>query len=175
MRPILSNTIICPLLLVAFLLSGCAPLKGNFQTARDSSYNEKLGRVLIVPEDEELLSRVGPHFGGQFVGRLQELFSGANVASEVVRQAEGGLDENAPVRAAAVRFQPTQVLYFGVRRFTSEQYEWLVQTDVTMEFKLTEAKTGKTVWRTTAHYTYIPQGKSVADQLVQELKASGLL
>src|SRR5438876_11444896 len=111
----LSLACLCALL----ALAGCASPKGKFQTRKDSSYNAKLGKLLLVYYAQDTSSTLGRDFSARFAQRANALLSERNVPTEIIRLEREALDRNAPLRAAVVRFQPRQFLWFVVTRVDS--------------------------------------------------------
>jgi len=163
-------------------LSGCASPKGKFLTQRDATYQTKLGKVLLVYYNQVAASILGRDFSDRFARRASALLSQKNVASETVSLQQTALDRNAPLRAAAARFRPSQLLWLGVTRVNTssgmhrtlpgELPQFNSETSVSLEFNLVDAQSGRTVWRGEAHFSFPPRAEDVAQQLVDQLAAA---
>ena len=163
-------------------LSGCASPKGKFQTQRNAAYQNKLGKVMLVYYNQGAASILGRDFSDRFARRASALLGQKNVVSEIVPLEQTALDRNAPLRVAAARFRPSQLLWFGVTRVNTssgmhrtlpgELPQFNSETSVSLEFNLVDAQSGRTVWRGEAHFSFPPRAEDVAQQLVDQLAAA---
>lgn len=172
------------LLALAITLSGCRTA-GKFRSQREEGYEGKLNRVLLVYSDQNSTATLGRDFPRRVVSRLGESLSRQNVSSEAVPFSASALDNDAPVRAAADRFSPSQILYFTLVRINSSSS--IVQTGpndvpqyshtmvVTLSFSVWDAKTAQTIWRTEADYYSAPRAEDVADAVIDQLRIARLL
>lgn|ERR1043166_5858645 len=170
--------------LIALTLAGCASPQGKFRSQKDPSYNEKIGRVLVVYYNVDTTSSLGRGFSDRFATRVAALLTQKSVPSEIVRMEREALDRNAPVKAATARFRPRQFLSFAVTRVDSmggvhqaapgQLLQFSSEMSATFEFSLADAQSGRTVWRTEAHYYSPPRAEDVADQLLEQLRVAGL-
>jgi hypothetical protein len=176
------------LLCLGFLacLPGCGSLTGEFTTNRDPHYDGKLERLLIVYYNEaDAAQQLGSKFSDAFLGRLSAVLARRNVPVHVARPMQGALDEQGVVRLAAARFQPRQVMQFALSRIavqsgvTRSSFEsgaqFVNNQSVTFTFSLAELGSSKYVWRGNLRYSVIPEGTTVADQLVAQLVAERFL
>ncbi len=166
------------------VLSGCRTA-GKFKSLRDQAYEGKLERVLLVYSDDNRAATFGRDFSRRVVSRLADSLARQNVTSEAVPFASADLDQAAPVKAAAARFAPAQILYFHVASIKSSS--WIHWTDVndlpvyshtvaaTLEFSVSDSKTDKTIWRTEALYYVDPRAQDVANAVIAQLRAAHLL
>ena len=167
------------------LLSGCAT-SPRIEAKRDTSYTDKLERVLIVYHNEDqAAAQLGPKFSRDFLVRFQEVLGHESVPSLVVRPNKNEVDQDVPVRAAVADFRPRQALHFGLVRMASattvSPQTYSSTSKVSHEkslafgFSLYDVTQGKTVWRGEMQYFHEPDAKSVADRFVEKLKAERLL
>jgi hypothetical protein len=171
---------ICLCGLILLSLTGCAPLQGDVQTRKDPAYHGKLEKVLIVPLNEDLASHLGRDFSNRLLTRLTGSLAQKDVASEVVHVNKEDLDPAAPVKSAAARFHPGQVLYIAVTRVISNNDiqrptvndlpQFTSKISITIAFSIVDMRSGKTVWRGELQFSTIPYPESVADQLVKQLE-----
>jgi len=81
-----AKSFLLALALLNLMWSGCVSTKPKIEAKRDSTYNGKLERVLIVyHNDEAVAPRLGPKFSEEFLSRFSELLAQRGVVSEVVR------------------------------------------------------------------------------------------
>ena len=166
------------------VLSGCRTA-GKFKSMRDQAYEGKLERVLLVYSAENRAGAFGRGFSRRVMSRLADSLARQNVPSEAVPFASSALDQAAPVKAAAARFAPGQILYFRVASIKSTS--WMHWTDVndlpvythtvaaTLEFSVSDSKTDKTIWRTEALYYVDPRPQDVANSVIAQLRTARLL
>ena len=164
------------------LLAGCASNQGKYQSQREPDYRSKMERVLIVyyNEDQSTL-QMGKGFSTNLCARLTELLAQKGVVSEVVRPSERAVDQYASIRAAAARFRPGHLLYFGVGRVSSRGGVYRPSLEALPQFvhvslvhfiySLHDVTRGKTVWRGEGHYNVLPYPKVVADEFYEHLAA----
>jgi hypothetical protein len=169
-------------------LPGCSSLKGEFTTNRDPHYDGKLERLLIVYYNEDdAAQQLGAKFSDAFLGRVSAALARRNVPVHVARPMQGALDEQGVVRLAAARFHPRQVMQFALSRIAVQSGvtrtgggggsmpQFVNNQSVTFTFSLAELGTDKYVWRGNLRYSVIPEGTTVADQLVAQLVAERFL
>ena len=168
-------------LAAALAVTGCAAPKGRFQSLKEPGYAGKLERVLLVYRNVNTESTLGRQFSDRLAKRMAMLLEQKSVPSESVRLEREVLDRTAPIKAAAIRFRPKQLLYFGVtradsvagmRRVGADLPQFRSELSVTLEFSVVDAQSGRTVWRTEAYFYSPPEPEAVADQLFDEFRAS---
>lgn len=118
---ILKTTWLCAV--ASLVLTGCTTPDGNFKTVKDSAYHGTMSRVLIVSLNEDLASHLGRDFSNRLLTRITQLLSKKGVSVEIAHQNKNDLDPMAPVKAAAARFHPHQLLYVAVTRVLSNNDE----------------------------------------------------
>jgi hypothetical protein len=165
-----------------FLLTlvGCAAPKGTFLTKKDSSYQGKVQRVLIVyqKQSRDAEPALNRRFSDRLVSQLAELLRSKEIPSEVACFEQDELDRDANLKAAAAPFGPTQLLSFGITRLN--EHVWLNNgvtrmVSVGLELRLIDYRTGKTVWRTQATYGIPPDPENAAAELLGQLVADHFL
>jgi hypothetical protein len=174
----------CLLVLPLLFLTGCASPLGNFRTKKDPSYHDKLGKVLIVSLNEDMASRLGRDFSNRLLTRLTGSLAQKDVASEIVHVNKEDLDQTAPVKSAAARFHPSQLLYIAVTRVLSRNEarpatvyglpQFASEVSIVIAFSVVDMQSGKTVWRGEVQFYTIPYPEDVADQLVKQLETEKL-
>lgn len=179
------SKLICLCVLASLILAGCATPQGNFQTKKDPSYQGKLERVLIVPRNEDMASRLGRDFPNRLLTRLASSLAQKDVASEVVRLNKEDLDPDAPVKAAAAQFKAGQLLYISLTRVLSRNEahpatlyglpQFASEVSIVFAFSVVDVPSGKTVWRGALQFDTVPYPEDVADQLLKQLETEQLL
>lgn len=174
----------CLLVLTLLFLTGCASPLGNFQTKKDPAYHGKLEKILIVPLNEDMALRLGRDFSNRLLTRLTVSLAQKDVASEIVHVNKEDLDQTAPVKSAAARFHPGQLLYIAVTRVISRNGiqrptvndlpQFTSELSITIAFSMVDMQSGKTVWRGEVQFYTIPYPEDVADQLVKQLETEKL-
>jgi len=169
--------------LALIFIMGCTSPK--FRSKRDESYDGKLERALIVYYDENTRATLGRDFSRRLVNRLGDLLDKQNVPCESVLLNNSALNRSAPLKAAAERFQPSQLLYFSITRASTSSSTYLMDANdlphfshsmvVTLEFDVFDSKTDKTVWRTAVDYYTAPRPEDVAEQVIEQLRVAKLL
>ena len=106
------------------------------------------------------------------------------MASEIVHVNKEDLDQTAPVKSAASRFHPGQLLYIAVTRVISRNGiqrptvndlpQFTSELSITIVFSMVNMQSGKTVWRGEVQFYTIPYPEDVADQLVKQLETEQL-
>lgn len=172
-------------MLASLFLTGCTPLQGHFQAMEEPAYHGTMSRVLVVSFNEDLASHLGHDFSNRMLNRITHLLAQNGVAVEVAHQNKNNLDPMAPVKAAAARFHPQQLLYVAVTRVFSNNNlspasfnslpQFSSEVSIDFGFSIIDMQTGKTVWRGDLQFSTVPTPGDVADQLVKQLEAERLL
>ena len=128
---------------------------------------------------------LGRNFSQRLADRLANSLSSQNVPSETAGTDESAIDRAAPVRTAADRFGPKQLLYATISQISSSStVHWADANDlpyythdvvITLEFAVTDVASDKTVWRAVVNFYSAPRVETVADQVLSELHKARLL
>lgn len=170
---------------ILVILAGCASPQGDFQTKRDPSYQNKLDRTLIVSVNDDLAARLGRDFYDRLYARLTQTLATKGVLTQVVHQNKEAVDPAQPIRSAFDTFHPNQVIAVAVTSVNSRNevrpanWESLPQfsseVSIAFSFVVSDAKSGKVVWRGTDQFHLLPAPEDVADQLIGQLQTESFL
>ena len=176
--------IMCLSVLTLLILTGCASPQGNFKTKKDPSYQSKLERVVIVPRNEDMASRLGRDFPDRLLTRLASSLAQKDVASEVVHLNKEDVDPDAPVKSKAAQFKAGQLLYVSLIRVASRNEahpatlyglpQFASAVSIVFAFGVVDVPSGKTVWRGELRFDTVPNPEDVADQLLKQLETDQL-
>jgi hypothetical protein len=174
-------------LMLLVVIFGCST-PGRLKAQKDESYEGKLERILIVYYPENTGASLGRNFSDRLVSQLKDSFARQNVTSECVQFDGSALDRGAPVRTAASRFQPKQLLYFRIARLNSNSSTTWIDTGqypqfprfsnsmvVTLDFEIVDSKTDKTIWHAEVDYYSAPDPRQVAAQIAENMRVAKLL
>jgi hypothetical protein len=175
---------VCLCVLASLILVGCATPQGHFQTKKDPSYQGKLERILIVPRNEDMASRLGRDFPNRLLTRLTSSLAQKDVATEVVHLNKEDVDPDAPIKSKAAQFKANQLLYVSLIRVASRNEarpatlsslpQFASAVSIVFAFGVVDVQSEKTVWRGNLQFDIIPNPEDVADQLLKQLEAEQL-
>jgi len=180
--PLFKVPLCCLMLLI---LTGCASPQGDFQTKRDPTYQSKLERILIIPQNEDMAARLGRNFPNRLLTRLASSLAQKDVASQVVHLNKEDVDVDAPVKSAVVQFKASQLLYVSLIRVASRNEarpgglyslpQFATEVSIVFAFGVVDVPSGKTVWRGNLQFDTVPNPEDVTDQLLKQLETERLL
>ena len=171
---------LCCVALLPVIVAGCASPKPTFETKRDSSYDKKLERVLIVYHHEATPTVPRDDFPDSYVKACQTALETKNVQASALRLTKDDFDEAARIRTEVSQFHPRQVLYFHVGSWTQYAHRMpnvgnVSSYSANLELTLVDPATAKTIWKARVAYPFLPDPETVAQQLVERLVTDGML